>query len=44
VLGLGCVVPARLLDARLGSGQLKPQRGNLGCRVRSAIFVGEAAS
>jgi len=43
VLGLGRVVPARLLDARLGRHQLQPQRGNLGCRVRSAIFVSEAA-
>ena len=43
VLGLGRVVPACLLDARLGRRQLQPQRGNLGCRVRSAISVREAA-
>ena len=43
VLRLGRVVPTRLLDARLGRRQFQPQRGNLSCRVCSAIFVSEAA-
>jgi hypothetical protein len=36
-------VPAHLLDARLGRRQLLPYRGNLGCRVRGAVSVSEAA-
>ena len=36
LLGLGRVVPARLLDARLGRHQLLPQRGNLG---RSGVLI-----
>jgi hypothetical protein len=42
-LRLGRVVPARLLDARLDRRQLLPQRRNLGCRVRCAVSVSEAA-
>ena len=42
VLRLGCVVPAHLLDARLGRRQLLPQRGNFTPSGLAKIFGDDA--
>src|SRR6202158_6131134 len=42
VLRLGCVVPAHLLDARLGRRQFLPQRGNFTPSGLAKIFGDDA--
>ena len=42
VLRIGCVVPAHLLDARLGRRQFLPQRGNFTPSGLAKIFCDDA--